>query len=208
MRPLHLTKACLLFFFCCALQSYGQNNFLWKAGGDVNDEALANAVDTSGNMYTTGYFSGTAHFGALQAMSHGLGDVFVVKQSPAGAIQWVSSAGGNGSDRATAIETDAAGNIYICGFLSGTASLGSTQLIAASNTQDNFVAKLDASGNFLWANQYGGNNIDLAFGLTVDRNSNVIVTGQFRESAVFGSTTLNSIVNPVDGLPSYDIFIL
>src|SRR5262245_6630402 len=104
MRLSYLTKTCLLFFFCCVQQSNGQSNFLWKAGGDVNDEALANTVDSSGNMYTTGYFSGTANFGALQVISQGLGDVFVVKQNIAGAIQWVSRAGGNGSDRATAIE--------------------------------------------------------------------------------------------------------
>lgn len=209
MRTSHVIKTALVFFFgCISLQLYSQSNFLWKAGGNANDEALANTIDTNGNIYTTGYFSAIARFDTFQVSSMGGGDVFVVKQDTSGAIKWVRRGGGNGSDRAYAIETDLAGNIYICGSFSGTATFGSTQLVSVNNTQDIFVAKLDPSGTFLWAKRFGGPNIDLAFGLTVDRSSNVVITGQFRDTVAFGPVTLYSTISPADTLPSYDIYIL
>ena len=188
--------------------SSAQTNWLWKCGSSGNDEALANTTDASGNIYTTGYFSLFARFDATLLASSGGGDVFVVKQNVAGNIMWAVKAGGSSSDRGTSIATDAAGNIYVCGYFSGTAMFGSTQLVSVNNTEDIFVAKLDPAGNFLWAERFGGDNIELALALTIDHANNVLITGQFKDTVTFGSTTLYSTINPLNALPSYDIFLL
>src|SRR5262249_19954365 len=96
----------------------------------------------------------------------------------------------------------------VCGYFCGTALFGNIQLVSSSNTQDIFVTKLDASGNFLWAKKFGGDNVDLALALAVDVNYNVVVTGQFKGSATFGNTILSSAVNPATNLSSFDIFLL
>ncbi|HLG34324.1 MAG TPA: gliding motility-associated C-terminal domain-containing protein [Bacteroidia bacterium] len=198
----------MLIFACACSWTYSQSNFLWRAGSNGNDEALANTIDLSGNIYTTGYFSLYARFDTTVLASSGGGDIFVMKQNASGNVMWAVKAGGNNSDRATSIGSDAAGNIYVCGYFSGTATFGSIQLTSVSNTEDIFVAKLNPSGSFLWAQRFGGDNIELALGLTIDRANNIIVTGQFKDTVTFGSTTLYSTINPNNNLPSYDIFLL
>src|SRR3954468_10963353 len=69
--------------------SAGQTNWLWSAGSNGNDEALSNAIDQNGNIYTTGYFSLFARFDSVLLVSSGGGDLFVLKQNVAGDILWV-----------------------------------------------------------------------------------------------------------------------
>src|SRR5204862_1195820 len=155
------TGAFILTCFLCN----GQTNWLWKCGSSGNDEALANTTDAAGNIYTTGYFSLFARFDTTLLVSAGGGDVFIVKQNVTGTIMWAVKAGGSNSDRGTSVATDASGNIYVCGYFSGSAMFGSTQLISVNNTEDIFVAKLSPAGNFIWAERFGGDNVELTLGL-------------------------------------------
>ena len=50
-----------------------------QAGGSSSDQGNSIAVDSSGNCYITGYFSGTASFGATNLTSSGGNDIFVAK---------------------------------------------------------------------------------------------------------------------------------
>src|SRR5215210_3626260 len=90
--------------------SFAQQNWLWSNGGNGNDEALANAVDMNGNIYTTGYYSLSAKFDTLAFSSSGSGDVFVSKQNSSGKYLWTVRAGGPLSDRGYGISTDPSGN--------------------------------------------------------------------------------------------------
>ncbi len=197
-----------LAFLTLSYNLLAQSNWLSSAGGSGNDEALKNTVDNSGNIYTIGYFSLGATFGSTSLTSNGSGDVFVSKQNSAGNYLWVVKAGGPQSDRAYGIATDAFGNIFITGFFSGQAIFGSIVLSSLNSSQDIFVAKLDATGNFIWAKSFGGNDIDLAFAIETDVAGNCIITGQFRDTAQFGTSTLHSQINPSTGNPGFDIFIL
>ncbi|MEO5571056.1 MAG: SBBP repeat-containing protein, partial [Bacteroidia bacterium] len=185
-----------------------QKNWLWHNGGAGNDEALDNAIDQNGNIFTTGYFSLTAQFNTISLSSIGSGDIFISKQDSNGLYQWAVQAGSSGSDRANSIATDNSGNVFIAGFFTGSASFGAITLTSSNNSQDVFVAKLDAAGNFIWANKFGGSDIDLALAINADLNGNVVVTGQFRGTSQFGSNTFTSINDPNTNAPSYDIFIL
>ena len=64
-------------------------------GGTDIDFSDRVAVDSSGNVYTTGYFQGTVDFGAGNVTSAGSYDVFVVKLNSAG--QAVVAPGGGGT---------------------------------------------------------------------------------------------------------------
>jgi gliding motility-associated-like protein len=203
-----LKKIFLAILILNSFQTIAQKNFLWSNGGAGNDEALDNAVDQFGKIYTTGYFSLSSAFGDTVLSSYGSGDIFVSKQDSQGVYLWTVQAGGPASDRAYSITTDAQNNILITGFFSGTASFGSISLTSSNNSQDVFVAKLDPSGNFLWANKFGGTDIDLALAVNADANGNVMVTGQFKGTAQFGTNTFTSATDPNTNAPSYDIFIL
>jgi hypothetical protein len=86
---------------------------------------------------------------------------------------------------------DAAGNLYVSGSYSGTETFGSTTL-TSSGSEEIFVAKLDPSGQVLWAVSAGGPGIDDANGLAVDAAGNVTVTGSFEGTASFGATSLTA----------------
>ncbi|MDD3577798.1 MAG: SBBP repeat-containing protein, partial [Candidatus Cloacimonetes bacterium] len=112
---------------------------------------------------------------------------------------WANQAGGISYDYGQSIATDSNGNSYVTGSFEGTAVFGSTTL-ASSGQSDIFVAKMDSNGNWLWAKKAGGSSYDYGYGIAVDSSGNSYVTGNFSDSAVFGSTTLTSSGD-------YDIFV-
>ncbi len=168
-------------------------DYLWsvRAGGVSNDEAAAVVTDASGNVYAAGYFSGTADFSGTALASHGGEDIFVAKYDRAGALLWVSQAGGTENDRATGLALDSAGTrVLVVGSFGGSVSLGATNLISAGGT-DIFLAQLDSRGNWVWGSQAGGPLKDAALGVAVDDSGNAIITGYCQGSARFDGTTLN-----------------
>ncbi|MBK6834297.1 MAG: gliding motility-associated C-terminal domain-containing protein [Bacteroidetes bacterium] len=200
----------LIVLFCLGSKIKSQNFWAKGTGGNNVDEALGLTKDNSGNIISAGYFTNSVQLNpnglAVNSSSFGVPDIYVQKFNSVGNLIWGINAGGTGSDRATAVKCDAAGNIYITGFYSGTATFGTHTLTSVSGSQDIFIAKLDASGNFQWAVSAGGELGDYAYGLTIDNNDNVIITGQFEGISYFGNQTLTSMINPFTGNSSFDIF--
>lgn len=111
-------------------------------------------------------------------------------RAQAPAWQWAASPGA-GTCNATAV--DAAGNVYVAGYFSGTATFGSTTLISTGG-DDAFVAKLTSAGTYLWAVRAGGPGIDNASAITVAANGEVVVTGSFESpTADFGPNLLTGV---------------
>lgn len=153
-----------------------------RAGGTLADFGRRIAVDTSGNVYVTGNFAGTADFGSTNLTSAGQADVFVTKLDSAGNFVWAVRAGGTTSDFGLGIAVDPAGNVYTAGGFEGTADFdpgpGPYNLTSAGS-RDIFVWKLDTNGSFLWANGVGSTGFDSAFGIALDGSANVYTTGSF-----------------------------
>lgn len=200
----------LIVLFCLGSKVKSQNFWARGTGGNNVDEALDLTKDNSGNIITAGYFTNSVQLHpsglAINGSSFGVPDIYVQKFDGAGNLIWGISAGGIGSDRATAVKCDVSGNIYITGFYSGIATFGSHILTSVSGSQDIFIAKLNSSGTFQWAVSAGGELGDYAYGLTLDNNDNVIITGQFEGVSYFGNQTLTSMINPFTGNSSFDIF--
>lgn len=174
--------------------------WMQKGGGATVDEGYDISTDSSGNTYTTGYFTGTASFGTTTLTSSGGTDIFVVKTNNLGVFQWAVKAGGTGSDRGLSIRADAQGNSYVCGYFNGAATFG-TVTLTSEGAQDVFIAKYNSSGTLQWAVRAGGAEADIGNGITIDNSGNVVVTGEFKDTASFGSTTL------VSANASTDVFI-
>ncbi|MEJ8801250.1 SBBP repeat-containing protein [Pontibacter sp. H249] len=158
----------------------------------LNDQARSVAVDGSGNTYVTGYFQGTATFGTTtltNAREIGT-DIFIAKYDASGNVLWAKSAGGESSDYGNSIAVDGSGNAYVTGNFWGTATFGTTTL--TSSGDDVFIAKYDASGNVLWAKSAGGAISDYGNSVAVDGLGNAYVTGEFKGTATFGTTTLTN----------------
>src|SRR5690606_3583859 len=181
-------------------------------------------VDTQGNIYTTGSFSGyTATFGDIELTRYSTGtiheDTFVVKQNASGEVLWAKNFGATGNSGQNfvysrgGITTDTAGNVYITGEFFGIADFDGTTIDGSS--VDTFITKIDTSGEVIWAKRFGGPSAALSssFGLdiTVDAAGNVYVTGQFRGELNIGTTTLTTpyvSVPPNGDTPVGSIFVL
>lgn len=189
---LNLTSGAEIHAFTCKLDASG--NLVWAKhiGGSLAVNAYAIAVDDSGNVYTTGYFDGTADLdpgaGVFSRTVLGYSDMFVSKLDASGNFVWAKQMGGTVGEVGYAICVDANGSVYTTGIFVGTVDFdpgaGSFPLSTADPLNgDIFVSKLDASGNFVWAKQLGGEE---AHGLAVDHAGNVYVGGS-------GYYTWNSI---------------
>ncbi|MGZ4059839.1 MAG: Ig-like domain-containing protein, partial [Bacteroidia bacterium] len=202
----------LVIFLFIMIVSFAQHNWLQGAGGNANDEALDVTHDNAGNIYSTGYFSQSARFDNIIIPSAGMSDVFVSKQDSLGTFLWAVRAGGIFDEKATAITVNNLGEIFITGVFTGTAQFGSVTLTSIAGSQDIFIAKLDNSGNFIWAQSYGGSDIDLSSDISVDLAGNITTVGEFKGTSSFGSFTYTSVNYPATmpmsgGLPSYDAII-
>jgi uncharacterized delta-60 repeat protein len=118
------------------------------------------AVDSSGNVYVTGYSAGSGTSG----------DYATIKYLPNGDTAWVRryNGPGNANDRAWDIAIDGSGNIYVTGQSSGSGSL-----------DDYATIKYYPDGDTAWVRRYNSpkNGNDQAWHIIVDGSGNVYVTG-------------------------------
>jgi hypothetical protein len=199
----------LLLLFLVVGNAFSQT-FHWakQAGANLIDVGNAIAVDTAGNSYVTGFFTGTITFPlGVSLTSAGGPDIFVAKYNPAGAFLWARQAKGLYNDWGNAISVDAAGNAYVTGIVGGgTVQFSSTQSIT-TNQDDIFIAKYNAGGVLQWVLQGGGGpSIDYGSGIAA-----ISATGDFYVTGVFnGTATFNTTAGPSTTLTSNgsgDIFI-
>jgi hypothetical protein len=134
------------------------------------------AVAANGTIFVSGAFVGTATLGTITLTSAGGRDGLVAKFNSAGTVVWARSLGGSGDDYAFGMSLDASGNLYSCGFFSGTTHFGSLSLTSVSTTSG-FVAKLNSSGTFVWVRQLGTNLLNNATSVQVDAAGHVYVVG-------------------------------
>jgi gliding motility-associated-like protein len=180
--------------------STGQWNWAVRGGhaaGSMTTSGLA--LDKTGNAYVLGTFSHTLALGAFTLQSANLvdTDIFVGKLTSTGTWVGASRAGGMYTELSGGIAVDGQDEVYITGlFQSATATFGTHTITNVNPTgggSDIFVAKLNAALQWQWASQAGGNKDDGGLELTVDRNANVYVVGEFYSQAcTIGTTVLTN----------------
>ncbi len=178
---------------------------LWvrRAGGVLDQQGNAIAVDAANNCYLTGRFRGGAAFGPFNIFSanSAVFDIFVAKYDTNGAALWARSAGGSsGQKQGNAIAVDAAGSSYVTGEFQGGVFFGLPPSLASAGGDDIFVARYDTNGNVLWAQQAGGASGDQGRGIGVDAAGNSYVTGAFTGPVTFGTV-------PVTNAGNFDMFV-
>jgi hypothetical protein len=190
----------------------GRLQFVKAFGSAGNDIGYSAAVDGSGNVYVSGYFSGTVDFDLDNTVtgdtktSAGSStiDAFLAKYNSSGTLQFVKTFGAANSDAITGVATDGSGNAYVTGQFQGTVDFDADNTIAGDTKTANsgginaFLAKYNSSGTLQFVKAFGsstgtshGNDV------AIDAFGNVYVTGYFAgtvdfdiENTISGDTRL------------------
>src|SRR3990172_2237440 len=164
-------------------------------GGSGGEKGYSLALDTSGNVYVTGYTTSSdfpTTSGAYDT-SRNVIDVFVSKLD-SGLTSLLASTylGGSGNDVGNSLTLDTSGNVYVTG---GTWSSDFPTTSGAYDTSynggsgDGFVSKLNGGLTSLLASTFLGGSKDLVWSMTldtddagksliIDTSGNVYVTGK------------------------------
>jgi len=170
-------------------------------GGAGDEHPFGNVVDSSGNVYITGYttsdqrtFPNGKGFGRIPGFdrvlnANGKGgenapkDAFVVKLNARGSgLGYATYIGGAQSDDAVAIDLDADRNAYVFGTTASNQrtfpARGGPDSTYNGGPDDAFVAKLSAGGAGVgYAGYVGGSGEDEGIAGTVDRTGSAYVSG-------------------------------
>lgn len=161
--------------------------------GSITGTSICSGID--GSTHITGDFYGSATFGSGSLHHNGSeADLFIAKIDSSGNWIWASKASGNVyKTYSECIATDNLGNCYVVGNFRHTVNFGNTVLVSDQTYSiDAFVAKMDTSGNWLWAKKAGGQFDDYGNGVMIGDNNNCYITGSFTNGGLFGSSYLTS----------------
>jgi gliding motility-associated-like protein len=171
-------------------------------------------TDTAGNLFITGLFNDTIQFGTYTLMSAYSSAYYVVKYDSNGNVLWAKqSTSASAGWWASYVVTDKSGNSYITGAFADTIHFGTYTLTSPVvpgyyyYMANSFLIKYDPNGNILWAKQseskgyvpysttyyyYTGDMVQPT-SITTDDQNNIYITGNFNDTAEFGSNTLISV---------------
>jgi Beta-propeller repeat len=181
--------------FVAKYDAVGNLQWIRQAGSTGSDIAQGVALDSSGNCYVTGFFSGAATFGSTVLTNAGGRDIFVAKYDGAGNLLWARRAGGSATDSGDKVAVYGVDEVYVLGQFTGTASFGNTDLVNSDTNglAATFLAKYDSAGNFLWAMQAGSPGTgDLGKDLAVAGRGVIYLAGGFSATSHFGLLNVTS----------------
>lgn len=189
-RRLLLTLLAIGTSLFASAQTYATYNNGWANWGAAGiDEGYDVALDASDNLYTTGLFNGTVDFnpgnGTANLTSAGSSDIFVSKLDGSENYVWAFRIGGTGQDKALAITTDAAGDVYVGGQFSGTVDFdpgAGTSNLTSAGSFDAFVAKYTSAGAFVWVAAMSGPADQWVQDLKVASDGSVFAAGVYQQT--------------------------
>ncbi len=164
-------------------------------GETVSDGGYSLTLDTSGNVYVTGYANSSdfpTTSGAYDTSHNGDFDVFVSKLDNGLTILLASTfLGGSGYEAGKSLTLDTSGNVYVTGVTesSNFPTTSGAYDTSFNGGRDVFVSKLNSGLTSLLSSAYlGGSGNDYGEFLSRDTSGNVYVTG-YTESSNFPTTS-------------------
>jgi hypothetical protein len=175
----------------------------WGKTIDATGEDVGNAVavDTSGNVYVTGYYNtGAVTVDAVTlAAPVGQAATYIIKFNTSGIAQWGKTIDGTGTDAGRGVAVDTAGNVYMTGYYSTSAITVDGVTLPTPAGQAAYIIKFNTSGIAQWGKTIDGTGTEIGCGVAVDTSGNVYVTGYYA-----GAVTVDGVTLPTsDGTAAY-----
>ncbi len=158
-------------------------------GGKYRDSPSGITLDPFRNIIITG-FTNSSNYPVLNAYDDKYNDdsrwmdAFVTKLDSTGSnLIFSTYVGGSSDDYCTAIALDSYENICITGFTNSfdypTTQVAYDTMLNFNGNMDVFVTKFNKNGSqLIFSTFIGGNDDDFGYGITLDREDNVYITGQ------------------------------
>ncbi len=168
--------------FVAKLSPAGEWQWAVNGSSEGDDNANVLAIDSSANVYVTGYFGrnrvflGPIVFDDPRPCSLGY-ECFVAKLSPAGVWQWAVGASSRSSEQGTALALDRRGHAYALIEYYGDSIISGPNVFRGHGDFDVLVAKLTPDGAWEWTTGAGGTLTDRGWGLGLDGRGNVYAAG-------------------------------
>jgi hypothetical protein len=156
---------------------------LWANGfGDSSIQAANDiAVDSAGNVFIVGTFSGAMRVGTTTLIA-GYRDIFFAKFDASGPPIWAKQFGGQGDNYAYSVAADSSGNVILTA--AGAFDFGGGVL-----PEGIVVAKFDSTGAHLWSRSCGGQSGFYGVkrgGVAIDADGAVIIAESYEGTADCG----------------------
>jgi hypothetical protein len=198
--------------------SFDVQGYIWKlnSSGNVvwvktigNQSVNSIAIDSNGDVYFSGLFSGTVDFnpgaGTYNLTATKLYESYLAKLTSAGAFSWAIPIGGrdNGINAEKNLAIDNNGNVVVSLFLEYPADVdpsGNTTVLT-----NQAIIKYTANGSFVW-----GKSLDVVFlfnsvtSIALDASNNIFIGGQF--TIPFDADPGNSVYTLTPN--AIDIFVI
>ncbi len=177
---------------------------------------MAGKTNSTDNIATPNSFQDTlsfANYGQMQGFSLGT-DAFLVQFDTSGERQWATYLGDDSSDMSffysdISIAHDSRNdkiNIALGACKTGLATNGTHQSRFRGD-YDALIVQFDKNGSRQWATYYGGDSIDVAFGITVDHEGDIYVAGMTSSPSEIATPNTHQPLISADGLMSGIAFL-
>ncbi|MHC1707310.1 MAG: SBBP repeat-containing protein [Bacteroidales bacterium] len=196
-------------------------NWAQSFGTPYIENIQKSTVDANGNILVCGLYGSQMSLGGFSIpYSGGNADGFIAKFSATGQPLFLKQLAGPGDDVAVSIMTDNDNNIYVTGYFTingfdadpDPVNTHFINLLGAISSRDCFLVKLDSTGEFLWAKQFGntvGASAEDSYDVESDENGNVYLAGRFQSSVDFDpSPTGTHILSPFGTSGNFDGFVV
>ena len=174
---------------------YGNSgNLQWTevARGQGSQEINTMTVDTNNDIWVATTFEVSMTFGSVVANA-GINEIpmGIARISQSGTWQSAYATTGSGQPLATDFTIDDQNNLLMSGFYTGSINLGSQ--LTSSGQNDAFIASMNPSGSWNWAESVGGSSYDAGSGVEYDSNTGYAILGLYSQSSFnFGSQTFTT----------------
>ena len=176
--------------FVCKFSGSGALLWAKSFGGSLGELIVGLDFDSNNNVLMTGSYNASVDFdpgpGNFLLTSLGGVDTYVLKLDVSGNFLWAVSFGAapsnNQQDAVSAICLDSLNNVYVAGSFYDPLDFdpgAATYTLSSSGLHDGYILKLDAGGNFIWAEQLGGAGIDLVQSICIDKKNKLYALGTF-----------------------------
>lgn len=213
--------------FVVKYSSVGTVQWVANIGGTANEIANGICATTDGGICITGQYTSTtltaynanntAFATTLTNSSAGITDIFVVKYSSAGTVQWVATICGTSSDDVGyAVCGTIDGGICVTGYYysstltaynaTGTA-FGTT--LANSGSSDVYIVKYNSIGTVQWVARVAGTSDDAGYSICSTSDGGICVTGYSYNGGALTAYNANlSAFGTTFTVASYDGFLV